>query len=128
MAQEARKIKKRDDQRTELDKMMVKFEREASWLRLNHLPLIKEPELELEQPPEVFGSEALKGEQRLPIENLLDRVFQHNRTKGDKLRIPAYNELEYIALVDKFINDYKIIDKTTPLAGLKLNQLRRVIL
>ena len=62
MAQEARKIKKRDDQRTELDKMMVKFEREASWLRLNHLPLIKEPELELEQPPEFFDSEALKDE------------------------------------------------------------------
>ena len=107
---------------------MVKYDREANWMRLNYLPLIKKPELEQEKPPEVFDSEALKDEQKLPIENLLDRVFQHNRTKGDKLRIPAYNELDYIALVDKFINDYKIIDKKTPLAGLKLNELRKVIL
>ena len=48
MAQEARKIKKRDDQRTELDKKMVKYEREAKWMLLNYLPLIKEPELEQE--------------------------------------------------------------------------------
>ena len=109
---------------------MKKYEREVKWMRYNHLPFeeIPEPCLGSDQPPQVFDAQALKDEQKLPIENLLDRAFQHNRTKADKLRIPAYNELVYFDIIDRFIEDYKIIDKTTPITGLKLEQLRKVIL
>jgi hypothetical protein len=111
---------------------MTQYEKEVIWMKLNNLPHseIVMPRLEEESTAlDYVDAQVLKDEQKLPIENMINRNCHYNRIiVGRKIILPPYNELDYIKLVDRFIIDYKLIDYEKPIKGLKLERLRKIIM